>query len=368
MSRAVVWWAQLALLVWLQWWCVHHVRATFSAQTLLQLGDVTLLADDAAPEEPCRLGDLRYDATGEDGWSAYTFTVPCAHQTPRRVVWDDHPEYPLLMTFAQGSALGWEGSAILPAGMQDVRVLLPLSLAEVPQLYLQDTTAAQSSWLDQPCTTEAMLLAHADGSSEQCWATADMLVQKYDSVRAPEPGEVVISEVLWAGMFDEGRNYADDEWLELASTADVPLSLADVVIDGAAKNHASLQLPDSLEIPPRGMVIIGRRPSVVTTRPYDWQTSLLSLSNTEGGLTLLRSDGTTLDALPAGGWPGGVNDVAGRVRASVQRRSLQEAGTNMENWAHCRDDRVSRCRYLYRYEYLRATENNWATPWQPSLL
>lgn len=151
------------------------------------------------------------------------------------------------------------------------------------------------------------------------------------------PGEVVISEVMWAGSFEEGHSRAYDEWLELANTTSEYLLIDNLQLKNAAYFNRVLSFPPETAIAPYSFIVVSHyaaHNSQLSIEP-DLVLSNLQLSNQRANLQLVTSDGQIIDQLPAGSWQAGLNDTSQKKRASAQRLFLNEPGNDWSNWQTC---------------------------------
>lgn len=154
----------------------------------------------------------------------------------------------------------------------------------------------------------------------------------------PQPGELFISEVNWAGSYRGTQSLTTDEWIELYNATADPLLLDGSQLHGVLSSQEALALPASAIVPPFGYWILGRLASgsSVLSRDPDWVVPSLRLNNEQSGLVLKSSDGTVLDAIPSGAWQAGTNDTAHGKRASAQRFFDDTAPTTAwSSWGSC---------------------------------
>jgi len=185
----------------------------------------------------------------------------------------------------------------------------------------------------------------------------------------PLPGELRITEVMWAGSFSTQLNYANDEWIELYNASDHYLSLNTLGIRNARASGGTLFFPNDLKIAPSSFFIVGKPTgeTLLRRRP-DWETRNISLSNTEAGLSLETPTGVVIDALPSGQWAAGENDVSNKARASAQLRHLSLPGTAGESWSQCSRGDEDRCWQVTEKDWKEDSAKNRASPWQFSVL
>lgn len=169
---------------------------------------------------------------------------------------------------------------------------------------------------------------------------------------SPQPGQVFISEINWAGSFSAHDNLANDEWIELINMSPEPINLLGLEIVGAAAGGSTITLQDSIVLPPYGLVILSRleKSESLIQSASSYRVPHLSLSNTQAGLTLRLSDGTVLDVVPTGAWQVGKNTTTSpRKRASAQRKNfILDAVSTWDNWSDCVQEPSDWCTELAR--------------------
>ncbi len=188
------------------------------------------------------------------------------------------------------------------------------------------------------------------------------------AVKPTQAGEVVISEVMWAGSFNGEQSVSNDEWLELANPTNQRFNLRGAKIEHAVMGGNTLLINVELVIEPYGYVVIGRLAGNKTqlARDADWVTSSLSLNNDQAELVLRAQNGVELDHTPAGSWQAGRNDAVLQKRAAAQRLHLNLPGDDWSNWSTCAIDSPA-CLAVTRFWRSNLGQNQ-GTPWQPSVL
>jgi len=201
------------------------------------------------------------------------------------------------------------------------------------------------------------------------WRVAnDSLVLPSPAARSPAPGEVRITEVMWAGSFSSLNNSAD-EWVELFNTSDENLSLDGLQLQKAKSGGEALVFPPGLKIASQSYFVIGKPTAEsLLVRPADWQTRNLSLPNTDAGLSLQTSLGVVIDSLPSGLWQAGENDIPKKLRSSAQLRHVSVPSNVWTSWSACSREDEDRCWYQTRADWKQNSAKNLASPWKASVL
>lgn len=198
------------------------------------------------------------------------------------------------------------------------------------------------------------------------------LKNKLDSLtpplaQTPEPGQVLITEVNWAGSFASVENLANDEWIEIMNLTPEALNLSGLLLDKATSGGGTLQFPSTLILPPYGLIVISRlaESSSRLLAQADWVTPSLSISNSEASLVLRKADGTVLDRTPTGVWKKGTNILSPPQRASIQRRLISPwPGDSWLSWKTCPADDISGLCSQLSLQNLKPDSHLFASPWQ----
>lgn len=186
--------------------------------------------------------------------------------------------------------------------------------------------------------------------------------------RPPTLGEIRITEVMWAGSFST-LNHSADEWVELLNTTGEYLSLDSLQLLKARSGGEALMFPTGLKIAPHSYFVIGKPTAEsLLSRPADWQTRNLSLSNTEANIRLQTNSGVVIDSLPSGTWQAGENDVANKQRSSAQLKHLSLPSNNWTSWIHCSREDEDRCWHRTHPDWKGTSAKNLASPWNASVL
>lgn len=190
-----------------------------------------------------------------------------------------------------------------------------------------------------------------------------------NTAAAPQPGDVMISEVNWAGSFRGNTNLASDEWIEISNITPEPLELQGSAIRGAKAGGGTLRLEQSVVIAPFGQVVISRLPTEESQLAHqaDLVIAQLSLSNTEAALLLISPTGQQLDRTPSGPWQRGSNDLSPQLRTSAQRHfAAPLLSSSWDGWFDCSDSTDTWCQELARRSHKPGTTATFSTPGQAS--
>ncbi len=189
------------------------------------------------------------------------------------------------------------------------------------------------------------------------------------ALRPDSKGQIIISEVMWAGSYFNGQARDLDQWIEFQNISDEPLNLQGVKIRGIkAVGDYSFNLGEV--IPARGYFVLGSRArnnSSLSQAAHLVTDFVLPLAGKQ--IQLISSQGDLLDQTPSGAWPAGYQDVSSRTRASMQRRWPSLPGDDPVSWGHCqRDEGVDRCTALTKDLWKGSPGENLATPFQKNVL
>ena len=185
--------------------------------------------------------------------------------------------------------------------------------------------------------------------------------------KLPQPSELLITEVMWMGSYDQETSLARDEWIELFNNSEHTLDLEGVQLVNAGVAGQTIIIPADYLLPPFTFFIIGAS-SVENSqlaRNPDWVNSQLSLSNSDSSLQLLSSASEVLDTLPGGKWQAGVNDTTQHLRLSAQRTFFEEPGSSWNSWTNCQPNT---CLFLNLHNWkTQDPPHNFGTPWEASV-
>jgi hypothetical protein len=218
-----------------------------------------------------------------------------------------------------------------------------------------------------PCITKPGVILAIPGINH----LAVQRLGKYTSIlpeaRPPKPGEVLITEVMWAGSYQGETSLASDEWVELYNTTEETIDLAGFNLIGAGLAGRTLTFPQQVYLPPRSYRVIGSKRGTQTQlarEPY-FVFHYLSLSNTQAGIRLENTSGQLLDSLPSGVWKAGKNDLQAKQRFSAQRKQLDQPGDDWTNWTQCL---AEICELSSSLQWkLQDPSRNFGTPWQSNV-
>lgn len=150
------------------------------------------------------------------------------------------------------------------------------------------------------------------------------------NIYAAQLHDVIINEINWAGS----PKSTADEWLELKNLTTQTIDVSSWKLTGAATSGGTLTIPSGKTIAPGDFFLITNFAPTDTRSTLnvaaDWQTSSLSLPNTNAHYSLLDSAGTTIDTADDGqGTP-----FAGSVtpKTSMERNRSLGSGENQSSW------------------------------------
>jgi len=158
----------------------------------------------------------------------------------------------------------------------------------------------------------------------------------------PQPGDVVINEIMWMGGFNE-----DDEWLELKNVSDKPINLKGWNLtrwdNSDSQEKLLVQIPSNQDfiIAPGGFFLIARRNSQAANSNLnvvpDVVHASMVFSNSNLQIKLYAGDWSTATLIDTAGDKGppfaGVNGIKGdEVDKSMERNSPPLDGTLSSNW------------------------------------
>jgi hypothetical protein len=178
-------------------------------------------------------------------------------------------------------------------------------------------------------------------SSTNVFAAAATFPTGTPPITSPQPGDVVINEINWAG----NDSNDDDEWIELRNMTNQTVNIAGWVIDGLGSGTASITVPAGSIIEPNGYFIISnydQATSAINILP-DVINSSINLANGGEQLILRTSSGGTIidtanDPNATGvvstseKWCAGHNGPSGGPTESMERASIPGDGTVCTSW------------------------------------
>lgn len=190
-------------------------------------------------------------------------------------------------------------------------------------------------------------------------------------VSSPSPGQVIISELSWAGSFRSGESQTTDEWIEFTNLSPEPVSLQGTKLLGARSAGQILIIDSPVILAPYGTAVISRvtAENSQMKHPPAWVTSQLSLLNTQANIVWQLADGTELDRTPFGPWQVGKNTTGtAPLRATAQRHlhSVHHGG-NWSSWFDCTQTEETFCQALSNRAWKSDTTTTVGTPGMLSL-
>ncbi len=170
----------------------------------------------------------------------------------------------------------------------------------------------------------------------------------------PEPGSVVISEIMWMGTI--GTNPSDqpipedhDRFIELFNTSEGDIDIGGWTITNARSGNNDLTIPENSVIKANSRFLIAHREvedSNFTAERGSVQAVHLQQKYHANGQLLLRdAEQTTIDATPEiidnpQDWPAGEDTTESQpYRASMMRTDPYSSGN--DNWHTCNMDNIS---------------------------
>lgn len=186
-----------------------------------------------------------------------------------------------------------------------------------------------------------------------------------DSSLLPQVGEVVISEVQWAGSRSSATAPSQDEWMELTNTTEKTFNLKGIKIGVALTAGRTAIVSADLWLGPYGTVVLGasQEPFTHLRFPLDWWHASFVVPNTESRLSLLLPTGELLDSVASGVWKAGANSSTG-YRASAQRRWPLGTGQDWAQWTQCPEEPESWCHPSKQFSWKPGEYTTYSTPWQ----
>ncbi|HID11085.1 MAG TPA: lamin tail domain-containing protein [Candidatus Latescibacteria bacterium] len=158
------------------------------------------------------------------------------------------------------------------------------------------------------------------------WSALLIVVSSY----ATEPGDVVISEIMWMGSTAS----IADEWIELYNTTSTEIDLSGWQLEGAAPKGGTLVIPDGKGIPARGYFLIANyppsSPKTMLAVEADWVTTQISLPNEKLRLVLKDSEGNVVDVADDGVGAPAAGDREGK--RSMVRKFPPGDGALPDSW------------------------------------
>jgi len=154
------------------------------------------------------------------------------------------------------------------------------------------------------------------------------------------PGDLRLTEVMWAGSYRGDQSLASDEWLEIYNTTPQTIKLGGLQLVGAAAAGGTITIPDQYYIASHSFFVVGRRANANTqlNKNPDWVTTSLSLANDSASISLTTGSGDIIDSLPGGAWQAGLNDTINHLRFSAQLKNLDAPSNDWSNWSQCSVD------------------------------
>ncbi len=197
------------------------------------------------------------------------------------------------------------------------------------------------------------------------WQAPELQHENLAEYSSPTPGQVVISEVNWAGSFTDAANLSTDEWIELTNLSAEPVSLHGVSLAGAGVNGEALLIPSPLILAPYRQVVLSRlsaTQSQLKDAP-DLVLPAMRISNSNAHILLIAESGEILDQTPTGPWQVGVNQTSGHAqRASAQRWLNAPDGTQWAAWFDCVVISDTWCQAQSQNSLHFGAQKNWGSP------
>lgn len=204
------------------------------------------------------------------------------------------------------------------------------------------------------------------------WLAADAtdleLLPIVNQASATQAGEILITEVMWAGSYQGSHSVASDEWIEFYNPTDRYWQLSDLQLFNAAYGDLPLDFPDQSFLPPYSYTVLGGESAARSQLkiPSDFYVPGLLLSNSQAGLQLRTKQGTVIDGLPAGQWQAGQNDAGLQQRASAQKIRPDLPTNQWTSWQTCQLRNVPPASESAFWKDV-ARANNCGTPGSPSI-
>lgn len=220
----------------------------------------------------------------------------------------------------------------------------------------------RGTWFTEPCvmSNEITAVATRAASRNQLWAVAP---------RSPRVGELVVSELNWAGSYQNDQSVANDEWLELSNTSSTPLWLGEVQLEGILSTQQSYSLPNDAIMAPYSFWVLGRLSASgsALSRDPDWLEPQLRLPNDRAGIQVRLATGELLDSVPSGAWQHGRNDTLHHQRASAQRMVIDPPYSAWSSWSTASASGSATHAVALSWLDPIARTSTLATPWQAAL-
>jgi hypothetical protein len=174
----------------------------------------------------------------------------------------------------------------------------------------------------------------------------------------PDPGDVVINEIMWMGS----TGHPGDEWIELRNTTSDPINISGWKIEKAGPGGATITIPCGKSIESKGFFLIANfddknSRSNLNVDP-DYVVNLSLGDDNNGNLVLKTGAGIIVDTAKGKPWPAGEN---GCKKKSMERNDDPENGTSADNWHTCSDNGCN------DKKYWDDEGNNYGTPGYPNL-
>ncbi len=239
----------------------------------------------------------------------------------------------------------------------------------LPECHITESTRAPKD--ESLCTSYEQDKIFWGNTDEYIWRSDyEELRLTPDSSLAEFPadiGDLLISEVSWAGSYDGSTSRTTDEWLELYNPTEKLWNLKGLKLTGVRSNGATFTLVGDFALGPYSYFLIGKVEGSSTFLRFspDYVYSTLVLSNSRAGIQVFGTNGELLDAIPEGEWQAGVNDTTQLQRATAQRNIFAPT-QDWSSWFTCSLQGVSACQ-TQAIGWRENTHHTLGTPWQASL-
>ena len=258
--------------------------------------------------------------------------------------------------------LVWSRTSVTPTPSQ----LLPLTGCVNFGMFLVDKHEFES------CIVSGQPMFYPLPSGNRWFVQADD-IQSVLSLQAQKPkseGDVIISEVNWAGSFEGALLRKNDQWLELYNPTETLWNLAGVRFQRLGIFDEELKIQNTVLLPSHGYLIIGRQKDSFTFLEKNPNVYLSSLRvpETLSGARVLSFEGQELDRLPDGPWQAGFRDLEKQVFATAQRKHPSLPGGEWSSWGTCETEPVDRCSGEFVHGWKNQNEQNRGTPWHLNVL
>jgi hypothetical protein len=164
---------------------------------------------------------------------------------------------------------------------------------------------------------------------------------------APEPGDVVINEIMWMGSKkDDGSEVSSDEWIELRNTTGHNIDVTNCNIYGVvagAGGHLEIRGASSSDvyiIPAGGFFLIANKDNddSLIDADVDLKKTAINIDDdySQAGQIIFKDkNDVVLDSAlvpTSAAWPAG---ASGTNMQSMQRKNIPGNGTVASNWYTC---------------------------------